>query len=108
MLNFGQAIEAIKEGKAAQRFGWNGKGMMIYLKKGSFDGALLGFSPGEEIKTDHRSTIEGIPFGLFENGESGTICRLPNIQMLNANGNTVDGWLASQTDMLAVDWQIVE
>ena len=108
MLNFGQAIEAVKEGKAAQRIGWNGKRMMIFLKKGSFDGALLGFKPDEEIKSDHHSTMEGIPFGLFENGASGTACRLPNIQMLKPNGNTVDGWLASPTDMLAVDWQIVE
>jgi hypothetical protein len=108
LLNFGQAIEAVKQGKAAQRIGWNGKGMMIFLKKGSFDGSLLGFKPDEEIKPNHESTMEGVKFGLFENGASGTACRLPNIQMLNANGNTVDGWLASQTDILAEDWQLVE
>ena len=28
--NFGQAIEALKEGKRVARQGWNGKGMFIF------------------------------------------------------------------------------
>ena len=28
-MNFGQAIEALKEGKAVQRAGWNGKGLFV-------------------------------------------------------------------------------
>lgn len=31
-LNFGQALEALKEGKAVQRAGWNGKGMWLRLQ----------------------------------------------------------------------------
>ena len=31
-MNFGQAIEAMKEGELVQRKGWNGKGMHIYLE----------------------------------------------------------------------------
>lgn len=30
-MNFGQAIEALKEGKKVLREGWNGKGMFIVL-----------------------------------------------------------------------------
>ena len=32
--NFGEAIEALKEGKKVQREGWNGKGMYLWLKIG--------------------------------------------------------------------------
>lgn len=31
-LNFGQAIEALKEGKRVARQGWNGKGMFLELQ----------------------------------------------------------------------------
>ena len=30
-LNFGQAIEALKQGKRIARQGWNGKGMFLFL-----------------------------------------------------------------------------
>ena len=29
-MNFGEALEAIKAGKKAQREGWNGKGQYVY------------------------------------------------------------------------------
>ena len=32
---------------------------------------------------------------------------MPNINMLAADGSIVTGWLASQTDMLAEDWEEV-
>lgn len=32
-MSFGQALEAVKNGKTAQRVGWNGKGMWIALQK---------------------------------------------------------------------------
>jgi len=31
-LNFGQALEALKDGERVARSGWNGKGMFLYLK----------------------------------------------------------------------------
>ena len=30
-LNFGQAIEALKQGKRVARQGWNGKSMFLFL-----------------------------------------------------------------------------
>ena len=32
-MNFGQAIEALKQGKKAARAGWNGKGMHLELQR---------------------------------------------------------------------------
>lgn len=99
-LNFGQALEALKEGKPIRRSGWNGKGMFVYLNKGSNDFADI------PIKED--ATIEGIKISLFESGAMGTIRRMPNLNMSAATGSTVTGWLASQTDMLAEDWEVIE
>lgn len=31
-MNFGQAIEAMKQGKRVQRAGWNGKGMWLAIQ----------------------------------------------------------------------------
>lgn len=117
-MNFGKAVEAIKRGQSVRRKGWNGKGMSIYLNKGNFD-----YNQAEEvdlsdedkeatieqnIKDGTLNTIDGIHISLFERGDIGTVTRIPNINMTTATGSTVTGWLASQTDILAEDWEIVE
>ena len=96
-LNFGQALEALKSGKAVSREGWNGKGMILFLNQGNVAEPM-------PINTDGLTLIEGIRQDLFILGDVGTITRLPNINMKAATGSTVTGWLASQTDMLAEDW----
>ena len=97
-LNFGEALELLKQGKAVAREGWNGKKMCIYLNKGSND------FPDDQDTPNH---IEGINVQLFERGDKGTVRRLPNLNMQAATGSTVTGWLASQTDLLAEDWEEV-
>ena len=103
-MTFGQALDILKAGGVVAREGWNGKGMFIYLNKGNFDGAALGFKDGAQPAPDHGSTIDGIRLGLFSAGDNGTAVRLPNINMRAASGAIVTGWLASQSDMLAEDW----
>lgn len=93
MLNFGQAIEALKSGKKVSRAGWNGKGMWLVLVPG----------------TPSVTPTEGSPYhkaGI-------TSCEiLPHIDMwtTNAEGRRamLPGWLASQSDMLAEDWSLVD
>lgn len=107
-LSFGHAIVAMKGGQRVARRGWNCKGMFIFLEKGTFDGPSRGFSIGEEIARNHPSTQDGIGFGFFECQPPGASVRLPRFCMKSASGAIVVGWLASQTDMLSEDWQIVE
>lgn len=95
---FGEALAALKQGKRVARSGWNGKGMFIYLNRGS----------SEHLSPDRSLHREGIPEGLFELGDTGTVTRLPNLNMKAASGSTVTGWLASQTDVLAEDWEVLE
>jgi hypothetical protein len=94
-LNFGQAIEALKEQKKVARMGWNGKNMYLVLQPGStikhYD-ARGGAARARALEGDFPSEI--------------TIGA--HIDMRAADGSIVVGWLASQTDMLANDWCIVE
>lgn len=93
-FSFGNAIERLKNGEKVARKGWNGKGMYLWLEKGSHD-----------FGTDAvQSYIGGVRCTLFEKGDKGTSTRMPHICMRAADGSTVTGWLASQTDMLAIDW----
>ncbi len=88
-LSFGHALVALKQGHAVARAGWNGKNMCLVLV------------PGATITVG-----EGRPLAkAFPIGE--TVDYLPHIDMKTADGKVVP-WLASQTDILADDWMIVE
>lgn len=86
-MNFGDAIEALKQGKKVARAGWNGKGQFLYLVKAADlqNGLKYGYGKyvGEPVFTD----VIAIKTSLNQ------------IQV---------GWLASQSDMLCTDWSIVE
>lgn len=84
-MDFGKAIQLLKEGKKVQRNGWNGKNQYIELATNiSYKN-----SNGEIINAEHEAIgNKAIAFV----GTSG-------VQL---------GWLASQSDMLAEDWKIVE
>lgn len=98
---FSEALEAVKQGKLISREGWNGKGMFVFLNRGSKET----LPPVAEGQKEH---IEGIDTALFHLGPIGSTTRLPNLNMRAATGSTVTGWLASQTDLLAEDWCIFE
>jgi hypothetical protein len=97
-MSFGLALEAMKKGHRVARSGWNGKGMFVFLVPGSELTAGV-LRPGTPYKAlaDEMGMAEGDAF---------TICG--HIDMKAADGSMVVGWLASQTDMLADDWSIVE
>lgn len=92
-MTFGLALEALKLGKRVARAGWNGKGMWLVLVLGT---------PRAELQ-------EGTPYRSALNQDSCEI--LPHIDMwtVNAHGRRamLPGWIASQTDMLAEDWEVV-
>ena len=95
-MTFGMAIEAMKQGKKVARAGWNGKGMWLCIP--------LVEGPKEIPSTG----IWGKPNADYAEQNGGTVKVMPYITMKAADGSIVMGWLASQTDMLADDWVIVE
>ena len=84
-MNFGLAIEAMKKGKKCRRAGWNGKNQHIELAS-----AISYTSPEGVIVNAEHDAI---------GNKAIAFCGTSGIQI---------GWLASQSDMLADDWEIVE
>lgn len=92
-MSFGHALAALKEGHKVARAGWNGKGMYLWLLPAAMVKA-------EWCRESHLKQI------AEENGGEVECCG--SIRMRTADGKVLTGWLASQTDMLADDWQIVD
>lgn len=87
-MDFGQAIAALKNGQLVARSGWNGKGMFLYFVPGS------------------RFTVNRPPLlGIYPAGT--VIDYRAHIDMKTADGACVP-WLASQSDVLAEDWELVD
>lgn len=99
-MNFSEALEALKKGEQLQRKGWNGKGMFIFLTSGSHVEKNEIRSQTLKYADETRSKFEKQEFP-----SSRLICS--HIDMMAADGTIVIGWLASQTDMLSEDWEIV-
>ncbi len=101
---FSEALECIKHGGKAARTGWNGKGMHITMRQGTaphnrlYRGSII-----DGIETTHWRDGEEYP--LFMDGDTEAVV-MPCIAMRTATGATVLGWLASQEDMLAHDWEL--
>ena len=85
-LTFGIAIEALKTGQKVARAGWNGKGMFLFVIQGSNDIAKL----------------HGYGFGEYVNEPT-----FRDAIFMRTVDNQLVPWTASQTDVLAEDWEIV-
>lgn len=97
-MTFGNAIEAMKEGKRVARRGWNGKNMFIFLTRGSrID--LDEFPPGSQKILSMKITGS---VGLDQ------LVINDHIDIMTSNGSITIGWAASYVDMLSDDWFIVE
>ena len=107
-VNFGTALEAVKQGKLIAREGWNGKGMFVFQRPS--DELETGFIP--KVKSLPQSVKDWIDKNLddkINQGEQGLnkVKFTAYLCMKAADGTIVNGWLASQTDMLAEDWNIL-
>ena len=85
-MNFGLALEAAKKGEKIARKGWNGKNAYVFL------------AHAPDFNTDAD---------ISEFDDQDVEC-LDVLVMKTAQDQFCVGWLASQTDMLADDWYIVE
>jgi hypothetical protein len=86
-MDFSAALNYLKEGRKVARTGWNGKGMFIFLVPGSHftvnRAPLLGIYP-EGTRIDYHAHVD----------------------MKTAVGDIVP-WIASQSDLLHDDWELV-
>jgi len=80
--SLGWAIDVIQHGGCASRLGWNGKNQYIELAKNV---SYVSGSTGDVVNVDH-TTMGNMAIAFV--GTSG-------VQL---------GWLASQADLLSMDW----
>ncbi len=85
-MDFGTALRYLKDGFKISRRGWNGKNQ--YLVLGKMKECYL--LTGENLLSPKHDNI-GDNFIMFV-GTSGYQC----------------GWLASQSDLLSEDWEVLE
>ncbi|TCJ01145.1 DUF2829 domain-containing protein [Cytobacillus praedii] len=95
-MNFSQALEELRRGSKVARNGWNGKGMFIYLVEGRV-------VPIEQLTNEASKQFETTK----ELNRGKRVKINSHIDMKAADGSIVVGWLASQTDILATDWEVV-
>lgn len=118
-LSFGTAVEGTNDGELIARRGWNGKNMFVFLR------------PADELSVDFIiNKVKSLPQSLkdyyrestFSKHDSedpndkGTIVNPADVKikfsaylcLKAADGTIVNGWVASQSDILATDWYYVK
>lgn len=95
-MNFGQAIEALKEGKLVSREGWNGKGMFIMKQ--------IPAEIGLEIIPKMQSVQQSAKDVLLARG---TTLKYDNQMLIIKQDGTADSWVPSSSDVFAEDWNIL-
>lgn len=83
-MDFSAALLALKDGNAVSRSGWNGKGMWIIIH-----------DPEDSLV-------------VSEVGQPDIYYEMPRFIGMKTADDKFIPWLASQTDILADDWGIVE
>ncbi len=94
----GWAVDQMRQGLKVRRAGWNAKGMYIVLMPSL---NLQAFSsPFQDPKVNAR-TAKHV-------GDSTSLEVQPYIAMMAVEGKWQPGWVCSQADLLARDWEVVK
>lgn len=92
---FGQAIEALKEGKIVSRAGWNGKGLFVFRQVPS------------QVPFEVISKMTSLPQAVKDVFiKSGAPITYQNQFCIVYPDNSLHGWQPSGSDALANDWEI--
>lgn len=95
-LTFGEAVEALKQGRCVRRAGWNGKGMFVCRQV-----------PATITGKDVISKMTSLPDDAKK-----MICAHGQIQYVNqlllvTKNFEANSWTASSSDILSEDWEII-
>lgn len=85
-MNFGEVLQAAKEGQKITRSGWNGSGMYAYIVPGG--------SYPAQTDIARKEFGDMVPYRAY--------------WALKTAQNDVATWAPSGSDTLAEDWQIVD
>lgn len=95
-MNFGQAIEELKNGKLLARSGWTGTGMFVVKQ--------IPATIGLDIIPKMQSLSDSAKAYLIGRGQP--ISYTNQMLIVNAQGKA-DSWVPSSSDCFAEDWYIV-
>ena len=95
-MDFSNALRELKNGKKLRRRGWNGRGMWIVLMGGLKLPPFSSQEPGAKVNDRTAKHI----------GEDTPLDSQPYFTMWTAHQQWQPGWLASQADLLAEDWEV--
>ena len=94
----GWAVEQMRNGLKVRRRGWNGKGMWIVLMPSLNLPTFSTQEPGAKVNDRTAKHI----------GPDTPLNSQPYIAMWTAQGFWQPGWLCSQPDLLATDWELAD
>lgn len=97
-MDIGMAVAEMRGGNKVRRAGWNGKGMFIVLMPELKLPPHSSQEPGAKVNDRTAKHI----------GEDTPLDSQPYVAMWTATQQWQPGWLCSQADLLADDWEVVE
>lgn len=97
-MDFGDAIEVLKQGGVIRRKGWNGKGLVVFKQVPAHIGSDI---------IPKMQSLPQLAKGLISK-ESGFIDYTSQCLIYNTNTGRADSWVPSISDVFAEDWEIVE
>lgn len=104
-MTFAAALCKVKNGYRIARKGWNGKNMCVYYTEGS----TIPFSKCKEAVQNALISCRSEDIGNCTiKGIEPQVTINPHLDLVCADGTITCGWTASQTDMMAEDWIIVQ
>lgn len=115
LLNFGDAISAMKKGSAVSRKGWNGKGLMVFMQiPANIPVETVPMMQSLPIRVKEEILFRKQTFDKFKSMCEG-VCdnsfdsiRYRNQLALLHPDNTITGWAPSASDAIAADWMIIK
>ena len=96
-MDFGKAIIALKQGKAIQREGWNGKGLFVVKQIPA------------SINADIIPKMQSLPQSakdIIMLRENPHIDYTNQMLIVNPDGRA-DSWVPSSSDVFAEDWRVI-
>jgi hypothetical protein len=98
-MKFGDALELCRQGKLIRRTGWNGKNQFVFYQEGSkLSFSMLRWSAFMKYISKQESAMSGVE----------DIPIMGHFDIYTEQKVIQCGWLASQGDMQAEDWEVLE